>query len=208
MEHRFRRPAMLEPEQAEEIIGDEDPAEGSELAHTTAWALMGVPNADFDEFTVEKLRETVRTKGVDVVAEAWSRSPEFTLPGALWRVYLVCQWHQMNPDVLQERYAEGKATMEAQGVANDDTVPDLDEVIRADEGLLAGYATEDNLAPVFEANADLLRVLAAGVTHGPKWIEDDRHELAHPVTRRADALIATALELDESARQAAAGTLD
>lgn len=208
MERMFRRPAQLEPEQAEEIVGDEDPAENSEIAHTSAWALMGVPNADFDETAVEQLKKSVRAQGVDVIASAWSRSPDFTLPGALWRIYLVWQWHQMNPDVLVERYEEGRAAMEKQGVANDQTVPSLDEVIRADEGVLAGYATEDDLPAVLGSNAALLRVLAAGVTNGPEWITDDEHVLAHRVTRRPQALLDTANELDESERQARAGTLD
>ena len=35
-ERRFRRPAMLDPAEAELIEGDEDPATRSEVAHTTA----------------------------------------------------------------------------------------------------------------------------------------------------------------------------
>lgn len=208
MDHKFRRPAQLEPEQAEEIVGDEDPAENSEIAHTSAWALMGVPNADFNKEAIEQLRQTVRTQGVDVIASAWSRLPDFTLPGALWRIYLVWQWYQMNPEVLRERYLEGKKAMEEEGVANEETVPDFDEVIRADEGVLAGYANEDDLPAVLGSNAALLRVLAAGVTFGPEWITEDDHRLAHRVTRRPDALLATADELDESAEQAREGTLD
>lgn len=208
MERMFRRPAQLEPEQAEEIVGDEDPAENSEIAHTSAWALMGVPNADFDEAAIAQLKETVRAQGVDVIASAWSRMPDFTLPGALWRIYLVWQWHQMNPELLAQRYEEGRLAMEKQGVANDETVPSLDEVIRADEGVLAGYATEDDLPAVLGSNAALLRVLAAGVAYGPEWITDDDHVLAHRVTRRPQALLDTANELDESERQARAGLLD
>ena len=99
-ERAFRRPASLDQEEAEDIVGDEDPAAESEIAHTTAWALMGVPSGDFDEKATEKLRQSVRSEGVDIIAAAWARSPGFTLPGALWRIYLLCQCHQMNPEVL------------------------------------------------------------------------------------------------------------
>ena len=36
MSARFRRPAMLEPEDAENIVGEKDPAFRSDIAHTTA----------------------------------------------------------------------------------------------------------------------------------------------------------------------------
>lgn len=208
MNHSFRRPAMLDPQDAEEIVGDEDPAVESEMAHSTALALMGIASSDFGEDDIPKVLQAVRTQGVDVIAGSWSRSPEFTLPGALWRLYLLWQWHQMNPEILQERYLDGKTAMERQGVANQHTVPDLDEVILAVEGVMGGYATDDDLAPVLEGAAALLRVLATGVSFGPEWITDDQHALAHPVTRRPTALIDTANELEESARQAQAGQLD
>ena len=38
---------MLDPADAEQIVGDSDPAEMSAIAHSSAWALMGVSDADF-----------------------------------------------------------------------------------------------------------------------------------------------------------------
>lgn len=206
-ERQFKRPASLDQAEAEAIEGDEDPAAESEIAHTTAWALLGVPNADFDEKAVKKLQESVRSEGVDIIAAAWGRSPAFTLPGALWRIYLLWQWHQMNPEVLQDRYDEGIAAMREQGL-DVDGQPPLAEVIRGTEGVLAGYANEDDLAAVLEASAGAMRVMASGIRFGPEWITDEGHVLAHTVTRRPKALLDTADELEESARQAAAGTLD
>lgn len=206
-ERQFQRPASLDQAEAEAIEGDEDPAAESEIAHTTAWALLGVPNADFDDKAVKKLQNSVRSEGVDIIAAAWSRSPAFTLPGALWRTYLLWQWHQMNPEVLQDRYEEGIAAMREQGL-DADGQPPLNEVIRGAEGILAGYGNEDDLAAVLEACAQAMRVMAMGITFGPEWITDEGHVLAHTVTRRPRALLDTADELQESARQAANGTLD
>ena len=62
------------------------------------------------------------------------------------------------------------------------------------------------LAPLLAATADFLRALTAG--SDPVWIEEDTDELAHRVTRRPRALPATADELDEAARRAAALALD
>lgn len=203
---KFSRPASLDQAEAEAIEGDEDPAAESEIAHTTAWALLGVANADFDEEAVRNLQKSVRKEGVDIIASAWAESPDFTLPGALWRIYLLWQWHQMNPEVLQDRFDEGVAAMKEQGLASN--VAPLPDVIRGVEGVLAGYADEDDLAPVFGAAAQSMRVMAMGVRFGPQWITEEGHVLAHTVTRRPQALLDTARELDESARQAAQGTLD
>lgn len=205
-ERRFHRPASLDQAEAEAIEGDEDPAAESEIAHTTAWALLGVPNADFDEKAVEQLQASVRSEGVDIIAAAWSRSPEFTLPGALWRMYLLWQWHQMNGEVLQVRFDEGVAAMKDKGFHND-PIP-LPEVIRGVEGILAGYGNEDELSSVLAASAQAMRVMAMGVRFGPEWITEEGHVLAHTVTRRPQALLDTAKELDESAREAAQGTLN
>lgn len=205
-ERRFHRPASLDQAEAEAIEGDEDPAAESEIAHTTAWALLGVPNADFDEKAVKQLQASVRSEGVDIIAAAWSRSPEFTLPGALWRIYLLWQWHQMNPEVLQDRFDEGKEAMEKKGF-KDDPIP-LPDVIRGVEGVLAGYGNEDELSSVLTASAQAMRVMAMGVRFGPEWITEEGHVLAHTVTRRPKALLDTAKELDESAREAAQGTLN
>lgn len=205
--HKFRRPAALTPKEAEDIIGDIDPADEAEVAHTSAWALMGVPNADFDATDTERLRTAVRARGVDIVADLWARSPDFTLAGALWRLYLLWQWHQADPDVLMERYDEGLAALEQEG-RDLSKLPTLEETIRAVGGVLAGYATEDDLPPVLDASATVMRIMAAGVTSGAEWIGDDDHHLAHPVTRRPEALLATAAELEESAQQARIGNLD
>lgn len=49
MSARFRRPAMLEPEDAENIVGDADPALRSDIAHTTAQLLLGTFDGHFDK---------------------------------------------------------------------------------------------------------------------------------------------------------------
>ena len=69
------------------------------------------------------------------------------------------------------------------------------------DGYIAPLLKAEN--PVFTG---LLRALAAGST--PEWIEVDTDELADRVTRRDSALTATADELAEAARRAAASWLD
>lgn len=204
---KFRRPAMLSPADAEEITDKSNIGEDSDIAHASAWALMGVPSEEFNSDVISRFVATVRTNGVDIVAPLWDTSPAFTLPGALWRVYLLWQWHQLNPQVVSERFREGQEALEV--LAQDSPPqPPLDEVLRAVEGLLAGYATEEELAAVLESAAQVLRVMAAGITYGPTWIVDPEDQLAHPVTRRPQALLDTAEELEAGALRARQRILD
>lgn len=203
-----RRPAMLDPEDAEYIIGDEDPADGSALAHTSAWALLGVGDEDFGPEAVARLRETIEREGVDVVADMWSRSPEFTLPGALWRIYLFAQWVHRDGDDVTARYAEGAKAVAASGNQNMATPPDLTAVVDDIDKVMAGDATDDDLGGILEGASRAMIVLAAAAAQGPQWITDENDTLAFPVTVRPAALLETARELDEAARQASAGTLN
>ena len=222
MTRQFHRPARLDPEVAEAIEGGEDPAVASELAHRTAQALVGgFPEPDGAREIEPIIREgvvaVVAAHGVDAVAELWADSPATTLPGVLWRLFLVREWIRRDPALVARRYATvvdltGRddkvlARFEA-ALAEADPAPSpldvralLDRVLtgRADGGLPA-------LVPVLATVAAFLRALAAG--SDPAWIVDDADELADRVTRRDSALLATADEVTEAARRAASGRLD
>lgn len=203
-----RRPAMLDAEDAEYIVGDDDPAEGSALAHTSAWALMGVGDDEFGPDAVRSLRATVRAEGADVLAPLWSRSPEFTLPGAMWRLYLFAEWYRRDPDSMVRRFAEGAGARVIPGLEHPVAVPQLSAVMDEVDALLRGERTDDDLDAVITSAARAMRILAAGESLGASWILDEDDPLAHPVTLRAEALLRTADELDEAARHAEVGTLN
>ncbi|PID97585.1 MAG: hypothetical protein CSA82_03350 [Actinobacteria bacterium] len=192
---------MLDPEDADMIIGDEDPAESSAIAHTSAWALLGVEDEDFTAEAVQRLREVIATEGVDSVAHLWSRSPEFTLPGALWRTFLLSEWVRRDTELVRSRYRSGIAvTGEGEG--------GLDLVMTHVTALFEGQYTDDDLEAIFGACAQLLRTLATGENAHAEWIQDPHDPLAYPVTTRAQALLRTADELDEAAQRAHIGTLE
>lgn len=202
-----RRPAMLDAARAETIIGDEDPASLAAVAHTAAWALMGIGDDSFTDEDVARLRDTVRTRGIDTIAHVWSRSPEFTLPGALWRVYLLHEWYHRDPLLAAERYADGSRAPIIQGLEAPVELRSLSLIMEEVDSLLRGDLTDDDLEYVLGEASRAMRVLAAGET-GALWIEDPTDPLAHRVTMRHSALLATADELDVAAREAAVGTLD
>ena len=200
MTRQFHRPARLDPEVAEAIEGGEDPAVASELAHRTAQALVGgFPEPDgargMEPITREGVVAVVAAHGVDAVAELWADSPATTLPGALWRLFLVREWLRRDPALIARRYA---VVVDLTGAGP--------EALARLEAALVEARPAPGLAPLLAATADFLRALTAG--SDPVWIEEDTDELAHRVTRRPRALPATADELDEAARRAAALALD
>ncbi|HUX71349.1 MAG TPA: hypothetical protein VMV41_12605, partial [Cellulomonadaceae bacterium] len=83
---------MLDPKQADELPGDMDPALRSEIAHTTAAAIVHQGRASDDPDLVARLVTLVEAEGLDVVAAMWADSPAGTLPGALWRLYVLREW--------------------------------------------------------------------------------------------------------------------
>ena len=220
MARQFHRPARLDPEAAEQIEGGADTAVASELAHRAAQALIGgFPGADTedDPITRSGVVAAVATNGVDDIAELWADSPATTLPGTLWRLFLVREWIRRDPELVARRYAtvvdltgadDAATTRLEAALGQARAVPAPDELRERLDAVLAGDVTGSvtGLAPLLTATAGFLRALAAG--SNPVWIEDDTDELADRVTRRDSALLATADELTDSARRAAAGLLD
>lgn len=214
-----RRPAMLDPRQAEAIVGDQDPAHSSALAHGSAWAVMGVPDVDYPADSPEKLRALIAAEGIDVVADLWSRSPEFTLPGALWRVFLFVQWLQRDRGLVENRFEAGLLAYEAarggesQGVAPsaggvDGSQLTPQAVEHSIVQLFAGEYSEDSMDMVFDQVAALMRILATGDAAASVWITSPTDPLAYPVSTRAHALVKTAGELEKAAHYARLGELD
>ncbi|MDU0347574.1 hypothetical protein, partial [Actinomyces sp. MRS3W] len=112
MARQFHRPARLDPEAAESIEGSADTAVASELAHHAAQALIGgFPNdspetdTSIERITRDGVVAAVADHGVDDVAELWADSPATTLPGTLWRLFLLREWIRRDPELVERRYA-------------------------------------------------------------------------------------------------------
>jgi hypothetical protein len=210
MTRRPRRPAMLDGHTAESIVGDVDPAVRSEVAHTTASALVrrGRDGVADDPALVERLVTLVDLEGIDVIAGLWSTSPARTLPGALWRLYLLREWVRRDPRTIAERYRLGIHRAEVAGViAGVAEPPGPDEVRRTADAVLAGVYDGD-LDVALDRAASFFRVVATGAALDADWIADADDDLAHRVTRRASALLTTAEELEAAAEMARDGRLD
>lgn len=198
--HRFRRPAMLSPDQADAIMGDEDPSVRSEIAHSTAQALVrGGREGSEDPELVQRLIELVDTEGLDAVAEIWSQSPPDTLPGAMWRLYLLREWARRDPDTIAERYRLGAHRAEVEDVIAGVAGPlGPQEIRQMLDALLSGVYVGDLDVALDRAGA-FLRVLATGSALDADWVESADADGARDLTRRAGALLDTATDLEHAA---------
>lgn len=200
-----RRPAMLDAEQAENITGAEDGAISSEVAHLVAQTLLDIEKES--DSNIQRLRQLLESGGIDTVSELWSNSPATTLPGTLWRLYLVYQWYLRDPKLVNKRFIQGIETLHNGEVISGEhcekSVATLMDKLAA---LWRAQTSITQLAPLLDRTSDFLQVLASGVS--AEWIKDARDELADPVTLRPQALLQTAHDLKVSARAAKVNRLD
>lgn len=203
-----RRPALLDPADAEELGGDLDPALREELAHTTAAALVKEARASQDPEVVKRLINLVEQQGLDVVAGMWSQSPANTLPGALWRLYALREWVRRDPETISYRFRIGVQAMPVQEVVAGAATPTgPEEVKEMVDSLLAGLYLGD-FAVALERAAACYLILGTGAA-----FDADNLELVAPLeaggmTYAASSLIRTADELQENARLWRGGRLD
>ncbi len=205
---RPRRPAMLDPRQADELVGDVDPAVRQEVAHTTAHIVVHQGRATEDPEVVARLVTLVETEGLDVVAGMWADSPATTLPGALWRLYVLREWVRRDPRTVAERYRLGVTRAEvADAIAGVAATPGPQDVSRLVDAVLSGVFAAD-LAIALERAAAFCRVLATGAALDADLLEDNLGDEAHRITRGASGLVRTADELETAAGLWRAGALD
>ena len=106
---------MLDPQAADELPGELDPALRVEVAHSTAAALVHGGRESEDPAVVDRLIRLVEAEGLDTVAGMWADSPPHTLPGALWRLYALREWVRRDPRSVADRYGLGEQRAEVHG---------------------------------------------------------------------------------------------
>ena len=105
-----RRPVLFDHTHTASIPGGEDPGNYGEVAHMTANVIVTQAHADATPDIIDRLVRLVEREGIDTVAALWSTSPPNTLPGALWRLYLLREWVRDSPDLTTTHYRLGRDT--------------------------------------------------------------------------------------------------
>lgn len=150
---------------AESIPAGPDPAALEEIAHLTADVVVHRGRAEAAPEVLERLVTLVDREGIDAVAEMWASSPANTLPGALWRMYLLREWVRTAPEVFALHYRLGSESAQVSHVvAGVSSPPNPQDVADLADRVLSGLFVGD-LDVALERAAAFCRVVAVGATH-------------------------------------------
>jgi hypothetical protein len=182
----FHKPVRRPAELFDRHYSAEDPAEVSRVAHSTAHALLARARTDPDGGVVDRLVAFTDQHGIDDIAELWSRSPAKTLPGALWRLYLLQLMIHDDPRTAALLYERGRAELSSVDdvVAGAPSPAGPDELVDLVDTIMRGLF-EGDFAVALDRAAAFCRVQASGATHVADDYEPTEPERASSFTTRA-----------------------
>jgi hypothetical protein len=193
--------ASLSDDPAEIVM---DPAERAAIASDTARVLIDRGTDHASEELLERLVRFADDHGLDTLAELWAHSSANSLPGALWRLYLVRAVIRHNLDDARLLFQRGV-----------DDLPTIDQVVAgAPDPLSAselGTLLDEIVAGVFRGELaealDRAAAVARAVSAGAISLSWVANEEANYLTSRSLNWSVIADELSATARLARAGTL-
>ena len=209
MTEQFHRPVRRPATAFDKIVAPDDPAGLARIAHSTANALIARVRAEPEAEIVARLVTFTDMHGIDTLAELWSHSPARSLPGALWRIYLLQLMIHNDPHTASLLYRRGNDELRSvDPVVAGATMPaGPEELVTLADAILRGVF-EGDLAIALERAAAFCRVQAAGATHVADDYEPTEPERASELTRRAARLAGYAVDLAAAARLWRADALD
>jgi len=205
----FHKPAHFGGAEFEAFAGGEDPAAVMRAAHESARTLLARAQHAEDPAVLDRLVSYTDEHGIDALAELWARSVPHSLPGALWRIYLVRAMIHQDPAgaaILFQRGTEVLTTIDPV-VAGAPTPAGPGEIEALADRILRGLF-EGDFAIALDRAAAFCRVAAAGassIADDQEAIDPDR---ARELTTRALRLTTIAEELSACARLARDESLD
>jgi hypothetical protein len=205
----FHKPTQYSGDKFDTYEGGEDPAAVLRAAHDTAHALVDRARDTDDPEVIARLIAYTDAHGIDAIAELWARSSARSLPGALWRIYLMRVLIRQDPDgtsLLFQRGSEVLQTIDTV-VAGAPMPTGPEEITELADEILRGLFTGD-FAIALDRAAAFCRICAAGATSIADDSDFTSPERATELTSRADRFAITADEFTTCARLQRAGQLD
>lgn len=158
----FHKPVKRPGDIIEQLSGAGDPAELSLLAQDTAAALLSKVRRAPDQSAVDKVIAFADGEGIEELAELWSASSATSLPGALWRLYLLRHAVREAPSAAGYRFRRGlEVDAVGQAISGSVSAPSPEEVVDLATQILRGAFTGD-FAVALDRAAAFARVMAGG----------------------------------------------
>lgn len=193
--NEFHKPTQFSGSKFDEFEGGADPAQISAVAHETAAALLARVRGVSDASIVERMIAYTDEHGIDAVAELWARASPRSLPGALWRIYLMRAFVRQDAEYASFLYQRGTEVVPTidHVVAGAPTPTGPAEIMALADQILRG-AFQGDFAIALDRAAAFCRLTAGGATS----LADDE-DVANP--ERATELTTRALRLSETAAE-------
>lgn len=191
----YHKPVRRANEHIDRNFAAVDPTERSRIAHVTASALLARVRAEPTDAVVQRLITFTADQGIDTVAELWSHAPGLSLPGVLWRLYLLQLMITDDAETSALLYERGRAALPTidEVVAGAPAPAGPDELVELIGQILHGVFAGD-FAVALERAASFCRVESAGAADLA-----DGYDATEP--ERATALTTRALRLSTYARE-------
>ncbi|MEJ5945696.1 hypothetical protein WDZ17_10375 [Pseudokineococcus basanitobsidens] len=203
-----RRPTFLGPRAMDSLESPGDPTSRDAAAHATARLLVEGAQSSGDAEVAARLVRLADEQGLELLAELWADAPPESLPGALWRLYVLRQWVHAAPSEASRQFDEGRRRAPVlEAVAGVADPPGPDEVRQQVDAVLAGVATGD-FAGTLERAAAFARVVAVGradLADDEVWPATDADDAG--LTTSAGRLVRTAEHLESCAGRWRSGSL-
>lgn len=201
MPEQFHRPIRRPSTAFDNLVGSDDSAEAARVAHATASALLTRAREDESGESAERLIAFTAEHGIDDIAELWATAPAVSLPGALWRLYLLQLAIHSDPQTSALLYERGRVELPSAdaAVAGAPVPASPEELVALIDTILRGVFRGD-FSVALDRAAAFCRLQVSGATH----VADD-YELTEP--SRASELTTRARRLHTYANdlKAAAG---
>lgn len=206
----FHKPTRFASYRFEAYAGGDDPARLRAIAHETAGALIEHGHATGSSEAVDRMLAFADEQGIDTIAELWAQTAAESLPGALWRLYLLRAFirdggGQVSALAFQRGIAALRTADQAIAGAPEGAGPA--EVVALADEILRGAFSGD-LGDALDRAAACCRILAAGSLDDADSSDLSDAERASLLTTRAARLATIGEELAVCARRQRTGTLD
>ncbi|MCI1832687.1 MAG: hypothetical protein LKI88_02270 [Bifidobacterium sp.] len=161
---RPARPAQLSPGVVDNLAGGADPQAINDMSHASAAALLDRVHHTQDPEVVRRVLTLVDTEGVDIIAGLWSDAEPDSLPGILWRLYLLRTWCGKNRESIARLWKLGEpVATTASAIAGVDQAPTEEDIARTADSILSGAFTGDFAIALDRASS--FTIVVAGGLH-------------------------------------------